>query len=400
MLARTGILLLSLAAVAQAQVITPAPDPAHTLLSAPFQAWADGLPGGTLSAGNRFVLLENGVRSFPEKLALIASARDDVFFTTMQTGWDQTGRQLVQAMVDAVGRGVRVRCILDGQRTDPRFLYHARRGGVQVALFNPWLDFGGRKHRFHQKLVVADLRAAICGGMNSTDSYHLGDGNNDKYKDTDVRVDGDAAASASLVFLTQWLELKPGDTQARDLLARAGTWGPLPVVGGPAARTGCARFILQESDRGSTAIHDYYERCFQESRRQVIWHVNNVIPTPDLTAALTAAAGRGVRVALLTNSLRANMRRHGTVIGWVQYQFTRRHVRRLRGTGIEVWELDVPIHSKALTVDGVMASIGSYNFSTSSEKNLEATYVIHDPTLVTEVEAMFDRDLNRARRVQ
>lgn len=400
MLARTGILLLSLAAVAQAQVITPAPDPAHTILSAPFQAWADGLPGGTLVAGNRFVLLENGVRSFPEKLALIASAREDVFFTTMLSKWDQTGRQLARALIDAAGRGVRVRCLLDGQRADPRFVYHLRQGGVQVALFNPWFDFGGRKHRFHQKLVVADLRAAISGGMNSTDAYHLGDGNNDNYKDTDVRVDGDAAASASVVFLTQWLELKPNDAQARDLLARAPLWGPLPVAGGPTARTGCARFLLQESDRGSTAIHDYYERCFQESRRQVLWHVNNVIPTPALTAALTAATGRGVRVAVLTNSLRANIRRSGSIIGWVQYQFTRRHIRRLRGTGIEVWELDVPIHSKALTVDGVLASIGSYNFSSSSEKNLEATYVIHDPALITDVEAMFERDLNRANRVQ
>jgi phosphatidylserine/phosphatidylglycerophosphate/cardiolipin synthase-like enzyme len=102
----------------------------------------------------------------------------------------------------------------------------------------------------------------------------------------------------------------------------------------------------------------------------------------------------------MTNSARANARRHGAFLGWFQTQFQRLHLRRLRGTGIEVWELDVPVHSKALTVDGVMASIGSYNFSTSSEKNLEATCVVHDPALVTEVEAMFDRDLRGARRVQ
>lgn len=400
MLKRTLLLFVALATSAQAQVITPAPDPAHPLLSAQVQAWADGLPGGPLTANNRFDLLENGVESFPEKLALVAGARRDVLFSTMIISWDQTGRQLIQALRDAAGRGVRVRCLLDGQRTDPRVPRELRRGGVSVALFNPWLDFGGRKHRFHQKLLVADLRAAVCGGMNAADAYHLGDGRNRHYKDTDVRMEGDAAAAASVVFLNQWLELEPGDQEARDLLAQVGTWGPLPVAGGPGARTGCGRFLVQESDLGSTAIRDFYERCFQEARRQVLWHVNNLLPTPELTTALEGAVGRGARVVVITNSARANARRNGAFVGWFQTQFQRWKLRGLRGTGIEVWELDVPLHSKALTVDGVLASIGSYNYSTSSENNLEATCVVYDPALVTEVEAMFERDLAAGRRVQ
>lgn len=393
-------LLLAAASSARAQVITPAPDPNHPLLSTQVQAWLDQLSGGPLTANNRFDLLENGVESFPERLALIGGARREVLFSTMLLAWDGTGRQLVQALTDAAGRGVRVRCILDGLYADPRVVRALRRGGVDVALFNPRLDVGGRKHRFHQKLLVADLRAGICGGLNATDAYHLGDGSNARYKDTDVRLEGDAAAAASLVFLRQWLELEPGDRNAQDLLARAAAWGPVPVVGGPAARTGCGRFLVQESDRGSTVIRDAYARCFDEARRQVLWHVNNLVPTRALTPRLAAAVARGVRVVIVTNSARANARRHGAFVGWFQTQYQRWQRRRLQGTGIEVWEMDVPIHSKALTVDGVLASIGSYNFSTSSEKNLEATCLIHDPALVTEVEAMFDRDLRRARRVQ
>lgn len=398
--------LLCLVTPVRAQVVTPAPDPNHPLLSASVQAWADGLPGvgsapsGPLSAGNRFVLLENGVASFPAKLALIGGASGQVFFSTMVAKWDQTGRQLADAMRDAVQRGVRVRCILDGQRSDPRLIRALRARGVQVALFNPWFDFGGRTGRFHQKVVVADLRAAITGGMNASDAYNLGDGQNDHYKDTDLRVEGDAAASVSLTFLRQWLELVPGDQEAQDLLARAATWGPLGVAGGPGARVGCARFLVQESDRGSHAIRAYYQRCFQEARRQVLWHVNNMIPTRELTDALRGAAARGARVAVLTNSPRANARRHGPFLGWFQSLYQRLQRLRLRGSGIEVWELDVPIHSKALTVDGVLASIGSYNYSSSSERNLEATCVVYDPALVHEVEAMFERDLQRARRVQ
>lgn len=398
MLARVAFLLLVFAAVGRAQVITTAPDPNHALLSASTQAWADGLMGAPLTGGNRFALLENGVRSFPEKLALIGAARQDVLFSTMIAAWDRTGQQLVDALGDAAARGVRVRCLLDGQRTDPRVYRELKRRGVKVALFNPLFVMDGRKHRLHQKLLVADLRTMICGGMNAADAYHLGDGVNAHYKDTDVWVAGDAAASASVVFLRQWLEVRPKDAEAQALLATAATWGPLPIAGGPGARVGCARWLVQESDLGSTVIRDYYERCFQAAQRQVLWHVNNVLPTPELTRALAGAASRGARVAVLTNSLRANIRRNGALVGWIQFQFTRLQLRRLRGTGVEVWELDVPIHSKALTVDGVLASIGSYNFSTSSERNLEATCVSYDPALIGEVEAMFDRDLRAARR--
>lgn len=392
--------LLWLAAPLPAQVITAAPDPQHPLLSAPVQAWADGLAGAPLSAGNRFQLLENGVVAFPEKLALVRGATQQVFLSTMVASWDTTGRQMCEALGAAVARGVHARCILDGQRSSPRLVRELRARGVQVALFNPWLSFGGRTGRFHQKVVVADLRAAVAGGMNLSDAYNLGDGHNSNYKDTDLRVDGDTAAGISLVFLRQWLELVPGDQEAQDLLARAPTWGPQTVVGGPAARAGCARFLVQESDRGSHAIRDYYERCFQEARQQVLWHVNNMIPTPELTAALTGAAARGVRVIVITNSATANRRRQGWFLGWFQTQYQRLQMRRLRGTGIEVWEIDVPLHSKALTVDGVLASVASYNYSSSSERNLEAACVVYDPAFVHEVEAMFERDLQGGRRVQ
>ncbi len=393
-------LALSLSAPLAGQVITAAPDPNHGILSAATQSWADGMAGSPLTANNQLVLLENGVRSLPEKLALIASANQQLFFSTMVAMHDASGKQLCDAMIAAAGRGVRVRAILDGQRSDPRFWRALRQGGVQVELFNPWFDIGGRKHRFHQKVVIADLRTMVAGGLNASDAYLLGDGVNSNYKDTDVRVAGDAAAAASLAFLREWLDLAPNDADAQALLSGSATWGPLAVAGGPTARTGHARWIVQESDRGSTKIRDYYQRCFEEARSQVLWHVNNLIPTSTLTTALTNAAGRGVRVIIVTNSARANARRQGALLGWFQTQYLRLQMRRLRNTGIQVWEIDVPIHSKALTVDGVMASIGSYNYSSSSEKNLESTCVIYDPALITEVETMFDRDLRGGRRVQ
>ena len=394
-----GIVLAAAPASAQS-VLTAQPDPQHSILSQAFQDQTDRDTGYPLTDANRFELLENGVRSFPRKLDLIRSARHTLFLSTHLCRFDVTGRLLADELVAAVGRGVDVRFLVDYRLASRRFVRRLRRGGVAVVYFNSLRGASAQRSRLlHWKTVVADFRTAITGGTNLADAYHLGDGFNRFYKDTDVLVEGDAAAAMARAYLELWLDLAPHDVAARVYLHYFAAWG---FAAAPAAgRHGVARFIPQESDRGHFGVRDYYGRCFDEARDQVLWHVNNIVPSGRSFSGLRAAAGRGVRVVLITNSVQACMARYGRLAGWVQYHFLRLvYRRRLAGSGVEIWEIDVPLHSKALTIDGVMASIGSYNLSSMSDQNLEGTLAVYDPPLVAEVEAMFARDLARSRRAQ
>jgi cardiolipin synthase A/B len=385
---------------AQAQsVITVNPDPNHPLLSRTFQDSIDQLTGSPLTAGNTFELLEDGVRAFPRKLDLVRSARDTIFFTTMEAALDTTGTVFVDELIAAARRGVDVRCVIGSRYTSSRVFRRLERGGVKTVRYNPIYDIGGRKGRLHVKMVVADLRRAIVGGMNMKDSYNLGDGLNDDYHDVDALVEGDVAAEASREFLKLWLEFNGGDAAAQTMFTQASLWSRL-IPAGP-SRIGSARFIWQASDRGEFYIRDAYRAQFDQARNQILWYTNNLnIPNGPLLRSMKDATARGVRVALITNSLRASIRRVGFV-GWFQYYYLRiLRWLRLRNTAIEVWESDVPIHSKVMTIDGVMASIGSYNFSTTSQKNMELTVEVHDPTLVSEVEQMIERDLQQATRAR
>jgi phosphatidylserine/phosphatidylglycerophosphate/cardiolipin synthase-like enzyme len=130
--------------------------------------------------------------------------------------------------------------------------------------------------------------------------------------------------------------------------------------------------------------------------------VNNLQPVEPILSELKGAGLRGVRVVVLTNSKLAYQRRNGKLIGFFQNWFNNEFYQdKLRSPGIELWELDWPIHSKALTIDGVMASIGSYNFGRSSiAENTEQVVATYDPAVIAAVEAMFDVDLARATRVQ
>jgi len=415
--ALAAALLCALAPAARAQSVTPvpstatsqgvvtsAPDPTHEILSAAFQAQTDARSQSRLTSGNSFELLENGVVSFPRKFALVATATAQVFVVTMQWSWDATGKDFADALIAKARTGVPVRAIVDGLVADPRIVSRLRNGGVKVARFNPWGFNLRRDGRVHEKAVIVDWTRAIVGGMNIADGYALGNGLNGKYKDTDLFVEGYAAVEAARRFLELFVDLVPGDADARALLSTIDTHAQQPAAQGPAA-AGFGRIVVHEPDRNRELITDYYLRCFRAAKRQILWHVKYAAPAEPLLSEIKGAAARGVRVVILTNSIEAYRQKGGSFTAFFLDIWTRRlNLDRLNSPGIEVWEYDHYIHSKALTIDGVMASIGSYNFDIwSVEKETEMTLVSYDPATVKTVEEMFERDLTRpgiVRRIQ
>ena len=95
--------------------------------------------------------------------------------------------------------------------------------------------------------------------MNMSNSYNLADGSNRYFKDTDLLVEGPAAVQVTAHLRDLWETLAPG----RRPFAR-----PLPTPQAASSGPGLARFIVQESDLGQTAIRDYYARCFDRAQRR------------------------------------------------------------------------------------------------------------------------------------
>ncbi len=104
-----------------------------------------------------------------------------------------------------------------------------------------------------------------------------------------------------------------------------------------------------------------------------------------IAAALAAAAGRGVRVRLLTNppterdpygDERALLRRRGGIVGF----------------------LDFPnVHAKVVIVDGQRAFVGSQNFTaTSLDLNREVGILIDEPAALRRLQQTFEADWAQA----
>ena len=109
---------------------------------------------------------------------------------------------------------------------------------------------------------------------------------------------------------------------------------------------------------------------------------------------LCAAADRGVDVGLLVPGPNAD-KRFVQLAGEAEYETLHEH-------GVAIWTFQPSmLHAKILTVDGVLADIGSANLNArSTSLDEEINVVAIDPALVATLDRQFDEDLERSIRLQ
>jgi len=114
--------------------------------------------------------------------------------------------------------------------------------------------------------------------------------------------------------------------------------------------------------------------------------------SPALLRALQSAALRGVQVQVL-------------MAGAADVPLTRwasQHIyHSLLVRGVEIFELQPQVlHAKTVVIDGIYASIGSFNWDRlSARRNLEVNLTVLDPCVAQQMEAHFERDLASAKPV-
>ena len=112
-----------------------------------------------------------------------------------------------------------------------------------------------------------------------------------------------------------------------------------------------------------------------------------------MTDALVAAARRGVRVVALTP---------GKIDHALVRSASRHDFGRLLQSGVQIFEYQAALlHAKTLVVDGAWSSVGSTNLDNRSfTLNDELNRAVYDACVAGQLEQVFERDLQHARRVE
>lgn len=166
-----------------------------------------------------FRLLPNSLEAFAARVAMIDAAERTLDLQYYIFASDETGLYIIDRVVAAADRGVRVRILVDDMYThgvEKEFAAFDALPNIELRIFNPWTQRSGTfvraieflltprlNHRMHNKTIVADGTVAILGGRNLADEYF--DLNSEfVFRDLDVAVVGPAAGQADLRFDAFW----------------------------------------------------------------------------------------------------------------------------------------------------------------------------------------------------
>jgi len=323
--------------------------------------------GNSLVGGNRIRMLVNGDEAYPAMLEAIRGAERSVTLCTYIFDRDPTGLLFADALAAAAGRGVDVKVLIDGVGelySLPRMGPKLARRGVRVARFLPPTLMPPELHvnlRNHRKLLVVDRQAAFTGGMNIRDANcdaepSEGGGKARSYTDLHFRVDGPVVEQMERVFLDDWT-FATGDAHTP----------PDPPAIAEAGVSLC-RGISDGPDHDLDKLKWVILGALSAARSSIRIMTPYFIPDGELTAALNAAALRGVEVELVLPG-----KNNLPFVHWASIQ----HLRQLLPFGVRAFHQPPPFaHTKLLLVDDHYAQVGSANLDPRSlrlnfEFNLE-----------------------------
>jgi len=334
-----------------------------------------------LRQGNRIELLRDGAEAYPRMLEAIAGARQFILLETYIFSDDFVGQSFARALASKAREGVDVRVLYDslGSKAAPReFFGWMRSQGIVVQAFHPLLPFRfGLRHRSrnHRKVLIIDGRTAFVGGLNLSREYAPAKDGGGGWRDTEVEIEGPAAAELARLSLEFWPKELKRDPLPRIRIAQP----PLEPGGSPVMILGSSR--LRDRFRISRSLR----YAFRQARRR-IWIANPYfLPSRALRGELRRAARRGVDVRLLIPresdlppALCASQRMFERYLRW----------------GIRIFEWPGPMmHAKTAVVDTLWSTVGSYNMDPLSMLlNDELTAVMFNRDFGARLESMFTED--------
>jgi cardiolipin synthase len=339
-----------------------------------------------ISAFKRLEVFGGGDEFFAALQSSLLQAHATIDIEMYIFALDRIGEQVLQLLIQAVERGVRVRLIVDGVGSAPwarTILQRSRRAGIQCRIFHelPWASWihGGEEvrrpqrwrkwfqrinSRNHRKICIVDSKTAFVGSMNITDYHLVSLVGQAAWRDTGVVVEGEAVRVIEESFEELWggplrrLRLRLHVKQMRRRRARRAL--------------GIRQNMFRRERRDN-----YLDLLLRISRaRKKIWITNAYfVPDGSLLRALSAAAVGGIDVRIIVPGFSDVV-----FMPWIASAF---HLGLLRA-GVRIFEYRSSIlHAKTMVVDS-WGLVGSSNLNHRS--------LLHDLEIDVEVQTQEGRD--------
>ena len=256
--------------------------------------------------------------------------------------------------------------------------------GIKCRVFNPFVPVLSSRlnNRDHRKICVIDGHTGFTGGINLADEYINAYPKHGHWKDTAVRVTGEAVRGFTLMFLQMWAVEEPAEED----------FSPYLDASGPAEGEG---WVMPYGDSPFDR-ENVGEMVYMDILNRAVKYVHITTPyliiDQEMITALTFAAKRGVDVKLIVPS-RPDKR--------AVFAVTKSYYQELIEGGVEIYEYTPGfIHAKMFVSDGDTAVVGSINLDYRSlYLHFECAAMMYGVKAVGDIERDFQATLAQCRRM-
>lgn len=339
------------------------------------------------------LIFHDGDAFFQNLSLAIQGAQSTIDFESYIFDHDQLGQSILQNLILAAQKGVRVRLLLDGVGSNTwswMLAEEYRTQGVDIRFFHPlpWQKSGFRfwkyltvrktllgifklNHRNHRKVVMIDRRVLYIGSMNVSDRHLVSVSNQDAWRDTSLKVVGENLDDLLKAFEAAW-----NYSQDYFIAIRKKIKDFVPSL----------RLRLNHSKTQGQYYRQQLIECFRVSKDRIWITTPYFVPDRTLFRSLVAAAKRGVDVRILLPSITDF--RPGKYAAQSYYQ-------RLLKAGATLFEYSPSmLHAKIIIADQ-LATVGSSNLNHRSIfQDLEADVILRSPHALESLSQQFMIDLS------
>ena len=338
--------------------------------------------GLTVSNDNEIEIITSGGRKLEALVNDLLSARHHIHFEYFYFLKDDGSRRIKELLMQKAREGVKVRFIHENIANItiwPSYYNEMKEAGVEIVRFtNPDTFLLSKlNYRDHRKIVVIDGKVGYTGGMNIGDDYFF------RWRDTHMRITGNAVAALQYCFLNSWVTSGGKiDDDFDEFFPRQRATHDNKLV----------QIIPDQPDRQWPMLHMGAVWTVQHSHDFLYIQTPYFVPPEPLLQALKAAALKGCDVRIMLPA-KADL--------FFMDPANKSYYKECLEAGIHIYEKRGKfIHAKTAVSDNYLSIIGSANMDYRSlELSYEINAYIYNEEIAIENRRIFIEDLKNCREI-
>ena len=292
-----------------------------------------------------------GEHQFEDMIRDMEKAERFIFIEYFIIGKGHLWSRIYGILRKKAAEGVEVRVFYDDFGSlivlPPELMKKNKDGLIQVQAFNPVHKYVSRlylNYRNHQKIVVIDGNVGYMGGTNLADEYVNLYEKHGHWKDTALRMEGDAVWSLTCIFLKMWQAASGGEKEDslryKPTVKLENDGYYQPFCDGPV-------------NQPHNPAESMYKHVISSAKEYVYITTPYLVIDDAMINELCLAARSGVDVRIITPRIWDK---------WYVHMVTHSNYRALMEAGVRIYEYTPGyIHAKSVLSDDVHGVMGSIN---------------------------------------